>query len=128
MLADFKENQLPLETDLNKIKMKNPTLILLLVLMLMAPSIEAQKPVKVLEDSILIGNYLYPGFNVTIPEANFENTLKNWIKLQETGSKSKVQTENGEMTIFGANIKQAPPLLSTSTAGYGMKTLWPGCW
>lgn len=86
--------------------MKNSTLITLLALMMMAPSLIAQKPVKVLEDSIQIGNYLYPGFNVTIPEANFENTLKNWIKLQETGTKSKVQTENGEMTIFGANIKE----------------------
>ncbi len=86
--------------------MKNSTLIYLLALMLAAPAMHAQKPILVLEDSILIGNYLYPGFNVTIPEANFENTLKNWVKLQETGTKSKVQTEDGEMTIFGAIIKQ----------------------
>jgi len=86
--------------------MKNSAIIYLLALMLTAPAMHAQKPILVLEDSILIGNYLYPGFNVTIPEANFENTLKNWIKLQETGTKSKVQTENGEMTIFGAIIKQ----------------------
>ncbi|MRR19462.1 hypothetical protein EG827_04650 [bacterium] len=86
--------------------MKNSTLILLLALLAAAPAMHAQKPVIVLEDSIFIGNYLYPGFNVTIPEANFDNALKNWIKLQETGTKSKVQTENGEMTIFGALIKE----------------------
>lgn len=86
--------------------MKNSTLIYLLALLLAAPAMHAQKPILVLEDSILIGNYLYPGFNVTIPEANFDNTLKNWVKLQETGTKSKVQTEDGEMTIFGAIIKQ----------------------
>lgn len=86
--------------------MKNSTLIFLFVLMLTAPALHAQKPIRVLEDSVQIGNNLYPGFNVTIPESNFENTLKNWVKLQETGTKSKVQTENGGMTIFGAIIKQ----------------------
>ncbi len=89
--------------------MKNSTLIILLAILMSNTVLNAQKPIKVLEDSIPIGNYLYPGFNVTIPEANFDNTLKNWVKLQETGTKSKVQTENGEMTIFGAIIKQVSP-------------------
>ena len=89
--------------------MKNSTLIILLSLLMTVSAMNAQKPIKVLEDSIPIGNYLYPGFNVTIPEANFDNTLKNWIKLQESGTKSKVQTENGEMTIFGAMIKEVSP-------------------
>lgn len=89
--------------------MKNSTLIILLAILMATNALYAQRPIKVLEDSIPIGNYLYPGFNVTIPEANFDNTLKNWVKLQETGTKSKVQTENGEMTIFGAIIKQVSP-------------------
>ena len=89
--------------------MKKSTLIIILALIAATTSLNAQKPIKVLEDSIPIGNYLYPGFNVTIPEANFDNTLKNWIKLQENGTKSKVQTENGEMTIFGAIIKEVSP-------------------
>lgn len=89
--------------------MKKSTLIIVLALFVVTPAINAQKPIKVLEDSIQIGNYLYPGFNVTIPEANFDNTLKSWTKLQETGTKSKVQTENGEMTIFGAIIKEVSP-------------------
>lgn len=86
--------------------MKKSTLVTVLVLIIVISSVNAQKPIKVIEDSIPIGNWLYPGFNVTIPEANFDNALKGWIKLQETGTKSKVQTENGEMTIFGAVIRQ----------------------
>jgi len=89
--------------------MKNSTLVILLAILMATTALNAQKPIKVLEDSIPVGNYLYPGFNITIPEANFENTLKNWVKLQESGTKSKVQTENGEMTIFGAIIKQVSP-------------------
>jgi len=89
--------------------MKNPTIVSLLAILMATAGLNAQKPIKVIEDSIPIGNYLYPGFNVTIPEANFDNTLKNWVKLQETGTKSKVQTENGEMTIFGAIIKEVSP-------------------
>lgn len=86
--------------------MKKSTLIICLALLIAMPALKAQKPIKVIEDSIQIGNYLYPGFNITIPEADFNNALKSWVKLQETGTKSKVQTENGAMTIFGALIKQ----------------------
>ncbi len=86
--------------------MNNYRLFILPGILMISAALNAQKPIKVLEDSIPIGNYLYPGFNVTIPETNFDNTLKNWVKMQESGTKSKVQTENGEMTIFGAIIKE----------------------
>jgi predicted nucleic acid-binding Zn-ribbon protein len=89
--------------------MKRSYLILCLALIIAAPGLFGQKPIKVLEDSVRFGNYLYPGFNVTIPEANYDKVLKNWIKDQENGTKSKVQTENGEMTIFGAIIKEISP-------------------
>lgn len=89
--------------------MKKLYLFFFLVILIPAGILNAQKPVKIIEDSIQIGNYLYPGFNVTIPEADFNKTLKNWIKEQETGTKSKVMTENGEMTIFGANVKTISP-------------------
>lgn len=89
--------------------MKSSYLVLCLALLIAAPGLFGQKPIKVLEDSVRFGNYLYPGFNVTIPEANYDKVLKNWIKDQESGTKSKVQTENGEMTIFGAIIKEISP-------------------
>jgi DNA repair exonuclease SbcCD ATPase subunit len=67
--------------------------------------INAQKPVLVLEDSLRVGNSLLPGLFVSIPEVNYETTLKSWTKLLEEGTKSVVVTENGEMTIFGAMLK-----------------------
>jgi hypothetical protein len=89
--------------------MKRRILVISIVLLAAIPALNAQKPIKILEDSIPIGQYLYPGFNVTIPEADYDETLKNWIKLQEAGTKSKVLTESGEMTIFGAYIKEVSP-------------------
>lgn len=107
--VDFLENNIPLNDDLKEFQMKQFYPILCLALLIAAPGLYGQKPIKVLDDSVQFGNYLYPGFNVTIPEANFDNVLKNWIKSQESGTKSKVQTENGEMTIFGAIIKEVSP-------------------
>lgn len=89
--------------------MKKITLIICLGMFAAAPALKSQKPIKVLEDSVQFGNWIYPGFNVEIPEADFENTLKNWIKLQETGTKSEVLTEDGEMTIFGAIVREISP-------------------
>jgi len=86
--------------------MKRSNLILCLALLVAGSALFGQKPIKVLEDSVQFGNYLYPGFNVTIPEANYDKILKDWVKTQENGTKSKVQTENGEMTIFGAIVKE----------------------
>jgi len=89
--------------------MKRSFIFLCIVMSAGIMSLHGQKPIKVLEDSVQFGNYLYPGFNVTIPEVDFDRSLKNWIKTQETGTKSKVQTENGEMTIFGAIVKEITP-------------------
>jgi septal ring factor EnvC (AmiA/AmiB activator) len=89
--------------------MKKYSFVLCLILVFTALNLSAQKPIKIIEDSVQIGNYLYPGFSVTIPEVNFDKTLKNWIKEQETGTKSKVQTENSEMSIFGAIKKEISP-------------------
>ncbi len=86
--------------------MKRSLLYLFTTLLITAPGVYGQKPIKVIEDSVQFGNFLYPGISVTIPEAGYDKVLKNWIKLQESGTKSKVQTENGEMTIFGAMIKE----------------------
>ena len=80
-----------------------------LVLLSAAINMNAQKPIIISEDSVLIGSSLHPGLIVTIPEVDFDRTLKNWIKEQESGTKSKVVTENGEMSIFGAIRKDLSP-------------------
>ena len=67
--------------------------------------IKAQKPIVVVEDSLKIGNGMVPAIAVVIPEVEYEKTLTSWIKLLESVTKSKVITENAEMTIFGAIIK-----------------------
>ncbi len=89
--------------------MKNLYLILCVVFMLPALNLRAQKPITIREDSLLVGKYLHPGLSVTIPEVNYDKTLKNWIKVIESGTKSKVVTEDGLMTIFGAMLKKISP-------------------
>ena len=71
--------------------------------------IKAQMPVTLTEDSVKIGKTNLPAISVTIPEVNYENTLKLWVKQLESGTKSKVVTDNNEMTIFGAKIKDVSP-------------------
>jgi len=67
--------------------------------------INAQKPILLSEDSLKVGTNKYPGISVTIPEVEYEKTLKNWVKLQESGTRSKVVDDGGKMSIFGANSK-----------------------
>jgi hypothetical protein len=89
--------------------MKNFYIIFCMVLMLPALTLRAQKPITIMEDSLLVGKYMHPGISVTIPEVNYEKTLKNWIKQIEAGTKSKVVTEDGMMTLFGAMLKKISP-------------------
>lgn len=84
-------------------KLKITALILTLLSFI---STEAQKPVIVVEDSIKMGNSRLPGITATIPEVQYEKTLAAWTKALESGTKSKVVSENGEMTIFGAILKE----------------------
>jgi hypothetical protein len=77
--------------------------------MVPALTLRAQKPITIMEDSLLVGKYMHPGISVTIPEVNYEKTLKNWIKQIEAGTKSKVVTEDGMMTLFGAMLKKISP-------------------
>ena len=81
------------------------------VLLLLIPcfGIKSQVPISVNQDSLKIGKSVLPGLTVNIPEANYEKTLKAWIKILETGTKSKVVTENNEMSIFGAKTKDVVP-------------------
>ena len=82
---------------------------LIFLLLTFCAGVKAQIPVLVSEDSLKLGKATLPAISVTIPEVNYENTLKIWIKNLESGSKSKVVTENNEMSIFGAKIKEISP-------------------
>ena len=81
-------------------------LILILVACL---GVNAQKPILVTEDSLSFGKNVMPGVSVIIPEANYEKALKAWKKDLESGTKSKLVTENSEMSIFGARLKEINP-------------------
>lgn len=74
-------------------------------------SILAQKPVTVKESNIAFKNDTLSGFVLTIPEVSFETIETSWTKVLQSGTKSKVQEENGELSIFGAifkSITEAP--------------------
>jgi len=86
--------------------MKMRKFFIYLVMISVPVSALAQKPILISEDSIPIGAGKYPGMTISIPEVSYEKTLNNWIKEQELGTKSKVMTDNGEMTIFGAIKKE----------------------
>lgn len=82
--------------------MNKTVLLISLSLLIFAQGLKCQKPILISEDSVRFGTSIFPGLIITIPEVSYEKTLNNWVKDQETGTKSKVMTENGEMTIFGA--------------------------
>lgn len=80
-------------------------LLFSLLVIISSIGIKAQKPITVSEDSLKVGNNKLPGISVVIPEVDYEKTLKNWIKAQESGTKSKVVIEGSAMSIFGAIVK-----------------------
>jgi len=82
---------------------------LLLLLLISFSGIKAQKPIIVSDDSITFGKGKLPGLSVIIPEVNYEKTLKSWTKDLQSRTKSKLVTENNELTIFGARIKEISP-------------------
>lgn len=79
-----------------------PVLILIL---LVSHRIASQTPIDISEATLDFGESTMPSFSVTIPEADYESTIKEWIDLLESHTKSKVVTDDGRMTIFGAKIK-----------------------
>lgn len=83
--------------------------ILFLLILIPFLGIKAQKPILVYDDSLQFGNSRFPGIVVTIPEVEYEKTLKAWVNNLETGTRSKVVAENRDMTIFGARMKDISP-------------------
>jgi len=79
------------------------------LVMISCIGIKAQKPILVSEDSLNIGKGRLPAVTVLIPEVNYDKTLKTWTRELQSGTKSKIVTDNNEMTIFGAQIKEISP-------------------
>ena len=82
---------------------------LVFLVMISSIGIKAQKPILVSEDSLNIGKGRLPALTVLIPEVNYDKTLKTWTRELQSGTKSKIVTDNNEMTIFGAKIKEISP-------------------
>jgi DNA repair exonuclease SbcCD ATPase subunit len=77
-----------------------------IAILFLAMNLAGQKPIIVADKQIKFSHGEYPGFELTIPEVAFEDVSKSWIKKIEKGTKSKVTTNNGEFTIFGAQIDE----------------------
>lgn len=73
---------------------------------LLTLSAEAQKPIRINDDNIKFGESTMPAFSISIPEADYESTVKNWTKELQSGTKSKVVEKGDEISIFGARIKK----------------------
>lgn len=68
-------------------------------------SANAQKPIKLTDESVKFGSTMCPGVWVDIPEVDLETIRKSWTKDIEKGTKSKAVVAGNEITIFGAIIK-----------------------
>lgn len=66
-------------------------------------------PILVADDTMMIGKSNMPALSVTIPESDYEKTLKIWIKDLQSGTKSKAVVEDSKISIFGAEIKNISP-------------------
>lgn len=89
--------------------MKQSFTLCVIALVAFSGNLLAQKPIVVTEDSIAYKSSKYPGIIVSIPEVTFDRVEKSWIKELQSGTKSKVVIENGEMSIFGAIFKSISP-------------------
>jgi hypothetical protein len=73
--------------------------------------ITAQRPIVIEEKDITFSHGVHPGFVVSIPEVILKTVEEAWVKELEKGTKSKVQREINELSIFGAinkDIAEAP--------------------
>ena len=66
--------------------------------------VSAQVPVKISGKNVTMSKGEQPAFIVEIPQANIESVKKSWMKLIRQNTKSKVSTENSEITILNTQI------------------------
>lgn len=84
--------------------MKFLKISLTLCIALLSMGLYAQKPLLLVEEEIEFRHGSYNGLSLTIPEVGYNTIEKDWTKLLEKGTKSKIQVEDGEHTIFGAQL------------------------
>jgi predicted nucleic acid-binding Zn-ribbon protein len=78
---------------------------LLALLLLIPAGMRGQEPVTVTKDNLQFGSSTMPGYSVVIPETDYKTASKEWIKMLQSGTRSKVVEKGDEITIFGAKIK-----------------------
>jgi len=66
----------------------------------------AQVPVEISGKTVTMSKGDQPAFIVEIPQVTAENVEKSWMKLIRQNTKSKVSTENGEITILNTQIAE----------------------
>jgi len=82
---------------------------LILLAAMPAFGLQAQRPISIYEDSVTYASHKHPGVIAVIPEVTYESLQKAWVKEMESRTKSKAVYENGEWSIFGANVKSISP-------------------
>ncbi|HLN53643.1 MAG TPA: hypothetical protein VK212_08035 [Lentimicrobium sp.] len=65
----------------------------------------AQNPITVTDDTLHLESGTVQAFSVLIPETNYETVTKDWIKLLQEGTRSKVVQKGNSIHIYGAKVK-----------------------
>lgn len=81
------------------------TAISVMLILLLSGVTSGQRPITITEDSLKFERSSMPAFSVKIPEVEYDKTVKEWTKLLQSNTKSKVVNDNGQLSIFGARIK-----------------------
>ena len=68
--------------------------------------LSAQKPLELEDIQCKFSHGDHPGLSLTIPETQYDDIAKAWTKKMEKGTKSDIAIENGEYSIFGAQLPE----------------------
>lgn len=82
------------------------TQIIGVIILLLVTSLYGQKPIEFEETQVTFKHGEYPGFRMVVPEVGYEAITKDWTKKIEKGTKSKIIIEDGEYSLFGAQIDE----------------------
>lgn len=83
-----------------------PLPVYLTILCFLTLNLFGQKEIEISNDSVTMSKGDQPAYFVEIPEANYENSLKNWRKLIRQNTKNKIEDKEHEMLIEGTQIDE----------------------